>query len=270
MERVLQEIGRSPLIVAEIAIGFILFWLGQFVYQKLFRRQLELNIELFVRDNSAVALALVGYYLGIAIALRSALSKSVLGWQNTLINLVLYGLLVIGLMWIGGVVCDRLILRRCDSAREIREERNFGAAALEAGCHVANGIIISSTMGGDSGTWLVGLASYAIGLTTLVLASFCYSAIAGYDVFKAIQEHNNPAAGVAFAGLLVAIGNVVHMAFLPEFENWGISFMLYVLAIPFGLLMLVLIRWVADLILVPGVKFPMKLCAKKFQILGQD
>ena len=268
MERVLQEIGRSPLIAVEIAIGFALFWVGQFVYQKLFRRQLELNIELFVRDNSAVALSLVGYYLGIAIALRSALTKSVFGWQNTLINLALYGLLVIGLMWIGGVVCDRFILQRCDSAREIREERNFGAAALELGCHVANGIIISSTMGGDSGTWLVGLASYAIGLTTLVLASFCYSAIAGYEVFKAIQEHNNPAAGVAFAGLLIAIGNVVHGTFLPEFESWAISFMLYVLALPFGLLMLALIRWVADLVLVPGVKISEEIVRQEIPNLG--
>ncbi len=268
MERVIQEVGRSPLIIAEIAIGFILFWLGQFVYQKLFRRKLELNIELFVRDNSAVAVALVGYYLGIAIALKSALTKSVLSWESNLINLVLYGLFVIGLMLIGAIVCDLLILQRCDSEREIREERNFGAAVLEFGCHIANGIIISSAMGGDAGTLLVGFASYAIGLATLVITSFWYSAIAGYDVFKAIQEHNNPAAGVAFAGLLVAIGNVVHFAFLPEFENWGISFVLYTLAIPFGLLMLVAIRWVADLILVPGVKISDEIVRQEIPNLG--
>ncbi|MFM7888183.1 MAG: DUF350 domain-containing protein [Pseudanabaena sp.] len=268
MERVLQEIGRTPLVTAEIIVGFILFWIGQFVYQKFFRRKMELNVELFVRDNSAVALALVGYYLGIAIALKSALTKSVLGWQNILINLILYGLLVIGLMWIGAVVCNRLILERCDSAREILEEHNFGAASLESGCHIANGLIISSAMGGDSGTWLVGIASYAIGLATLVMASFCYSMIAGYDVFKAIQEHNNPAVGVAFAGLLVAIGNVVHFAFLPEFENWGISFILYTLAIPFGLLMLIVIRWIADLILVPGVKISDEIVRQEIPNLG--
>jgi uncharacterized membrane protein YjfL (UPF0719 family) len=268
MERILQEIGRSPLIVAEIAIGFILFWVGQFVYQKLFRRKIELNLELFVRDNSAVAVALVGYYLGIAIALKSALRKDLIGWENILLNLTLYGLLAVGLMFIGAFVCDRLILRRCDSAREIREERNFGAASLEAGCHVANGIIISSTMGGNSGTLLVGLASYAIGLSILVIASFSYSAIAGYNVFKAIQEHNNPAAGVAFAGLLIAIGNIVHVAFLPEFENWGISFVLYVLAIPFGILMLAAIRWIADLILVPGVKISDEIVRQEIPNLG--
>ncbi|MCA6583787.1 MAG: DUF350 domain-containing protein [Pseudanabaena sp. M158S2SP1A06QC] len=268
MERVLQEIGRSPLIIAEIIVSFILFWIGQFVYQRFFRRKLELNVELFVRDNSAVAVALVGYYLGIAIALKSALTKSVLGWQNVVVNLVLYGILVIGLMWVGAVVCDRLILQRCDSAREILEERNFGAAALESGCHIANGIIISSAMGGDSGTWLVGLVSYAIGLATLVMASFCYSVIAGYRVFKAIQEHNNPAAGVAFAGMLVAIGNVVHFAFLPEFENWGISFILYGLSIPFGILMLIAIRWIADLILVPGVKISDEIVRQEVPNLG--
>ncbi|MFN7859480.1 MAG: DUF350 domain-containing protein, partial [Pseudanabaena sp.] len=171
-------------------------------------------------------------------------------------------------MWVGAVVCDRLILQRCDSAREILEERNFGAAALESGCHIANGIIISSAMGGDSGTWLVGLVSYAIGLATLVMASFCYSVIAGYRVFKAIQEHNNPAAGVAFAGMLVAIGNVVHFAFLPEFENWGISFILYGLAIPFGILMLIAIRWIADLILVPGVKISDEIVRQEVPNLG--
>ncbi|MFN7861616.1 MAG: DUF350 domain-containing protein [Pseudanabaena sp.] len=104
MERVLQEIGRSPLIIAEIIVSFILFWIGQFVYQRFFRRKLELNVELFVRDNSAVAVALVGYYLGIAIALKSALTKSVLGWQNVVVNLVLYGILVIGLILFGDVV----------------------------------------------------------------------------------------------------------------------------------------------------------------------
>ena len=268
MERVLQEIGRSPLIIAEIAISFLLLWIGQFTYQKLFRRKIDLNIELFVRNNSAVAIALVGYYLGIAIALKSALAKSGLGWENSLINLTSYGFFVIGLMLVGAIVCDRLILERCDSAREIREEQNYGAAVLEFGCHIANGIIISSALGGDSGTWLVGLVSYAIGLSTLVIASFCYSAIAGYDVFKAIQEHNNPAAGVAFAGLLIAIGNVVRFAFLPEFENWVISFVLYTLAIPFGLLMLVAIRWVADLIFVPGVKISDEIVRQELPNLG--
>ncbi len=43
------------LIILQIAIGFLLFWLGQLAYRKLFRRRMELNLELFVKDNPAVA-----------------------------------------------------------------------------------------------------------------------------------------------------------------------------------------------------------------------
>ena len=68
--------------------------------------------------------------------------------------------------------------------------------------------------------------------------------------------------------LLIAIGNVVHVAFLPEFENWGISFVLYVLAIPFVILMLVAIRWIADLILVSGVKISDEIVRQEIPNLG--
>jgi hypothetical protein len=55
----------SILILVELVLGFGLFWLGQLFYQKSFRR-MALNEELFIRDNAAIAVALVGFYLGIA------------------------------------------------------------------------------------------------------------------------------------------------------------------------------------------------------------
>ena len=67
---------RTYITVLELAVGFGLFWLGQLAYQKLFRRRMELNIELFVRDNPAVAIALVGYYFGIVIALGGVLGQA--------------------------------------------------------------------------------------------------------------------------------------------------------------------------------------------------
>jgi uncharacterized membrane protein YjfL (UPF0719 family) len=256
MERVLQELSRTPLVLLEIVVGFAIFWLGQFAYQKLFR-QMELNRELFVRDNSAVAIALVGYYLGITIALGGVLTKSTGTWQDILPilqTLASYGAMIILLMLAGAWVCDLLILKRCDCAREIREEQNVGAATLEAGCHVANGLILSTAIGGNGGTWLVGLVCWGLGLAAIVLVSTIYSRIAAYDVFAEIQKRNNPAAGVAIAGITIAVGNVVRVAYYPEFENWAVSFTLYGLAIPIGLMLLAGIRFLADIILVPGVK----------------
>ncbi|MBW4683339.1 MAG: DUF350 domain-containing protein [Microcoleus vaginatus WJT46-NPBG5] len=262
-----DNLNRSGLIILELAVGFAVFWLGQFAYQKLFRR-IQLNLELFVKDNPAVAIALVGYYLGIVLALGGALDKSVASWQDGLLNLASYGATVILLMLAGAWVADRLIMRRFDCVREIIQERNVGAAAVEAGSHIANGLILNAALAGDSGSWLVGFVCWLIGLAVLVLVSIVYPIVTKYDVFREIEKRNNPAAGVALAGLLIATGNIVRVAFSPEFEGWVVSFSQYGLILVFCLLSLVAIRWLADLILVPGVKISDEIVNQEVPNLG--
>lgn len=244
---------QSVVITLELGVGFALFWVGQFAYQKLFRR-IQLNLELFVKDNPAVAISLVGYYLGIIIALGGVLAQPASNWQQKIWNLASYGATVILFMLAGAWISDRLILRRCDTAREVLEERNIGAAFVEAGSHIANGLILNAALAGESGGWLVGLVCWLIGLGVLVLVSVIYPRVTTYDVFGEIERRNNPAAGIALSGLLIGTGNIVRVAFTPEFQNWFISFTQYGLILLFCLGSLVLIRWLADLILVPGVK----------------
>ena len=254
-------------IAIELIIGFGLFWIGQWFYQKGFRR-MALNEELFVRDNSAVAIALVGFYLGIVIALGGALDQGFNSWQEQLSLLLLYGLMAIVLMLVGSLICDRLILRRLDCARETLEERNYGAAIVEASSHIANGLILNTALGGENGNWLVALVCWAIGLLILVLASFIYPRIAHYDVFGEIRKRNNPAAGVALAGFLIAIGNLVRSAFFQEFENWVTSFVVYGSTLMIGAIALIFIRWFADLILVPGVRISDDIVRQEIPNLG--
>jgi uncharacterized membrane protein YjfL (UPF0719 family) len=247
---VLTTIG---LVLAELLIGFGIFWVGQFVYQRLFRKW-ELNLELFVRDNAAVAISLVGFYLGIVMALAGVLDKQGDTWQERIWNLLGYGAGIVVLMLIGAWFGDRLIMRRCDCAREVQAEQNVGAAAVEAGIHIANGLILSAAMGGETGTWIVGVVCWLIGWGALALVSLTYPYVAAYNVFSEIRKRNNPAAGVAFAGLLIATGNLVRIAFSPEFESWQQSLLQYILVLALCLIGLALIRWLADFVLVPGVK----------------
>ncbi|XWK87725.1 MAG: DUF350 domain-containing protein [Phormidium sp.] len=254
MNRMLYDaLMQSVVIILELAVGFGLFWVGQFAYQKLFRR-IQLNLELFVKDNPAVAISLVGYYLGIVIALGGVLAQPATSWQQKIFNLASYGATVILFMLAGAWIGDRLILRKCDTAREVLEERNIGAAFVEAGNHIANGLILNAALAGESGGWLVGLVCWLIGLGVLVVVSVIYPRVTTYDVFGEIQRRNNPAAGVALSGLLIGTGNIVRVAFTPEFQNWFTSFTQYGLILLFCLGSLVVIRWLADLILVPGVK----------------
>ena len=256
------------LIILQIAIGFLLFWLGQLAYRKLFRRRMELNLELFVKDNPAVAIALVGYYFGIVIALGGILDKTMSILPEKLLNLASYGCLVILLMLAGAWVGDRLILKHFDCDREIIQERNIGAAFVEAGNHIANGLILNASLGGEGGNLLVGFACWLIGLGVLVLASAVYPRFAKYNVFREIEKRNNPAAGIACAGLLVATGNIVRIAFAPEFQDCVSSFRVYGLNLLFCLALLVAIRWFADLILVPGVKISDEIVNQEVPNLG--
>jgi uncharacterized membrane protein YjfL (UPF0719 family) len=249
----LEQLSQIGMILLELVAGFGIFWVAQAAYQYLFRRW-DLNLELFVRDNVAVAIALVGYYFGIVIALAGVFDKAPQSWLAQLTTLVSYGAMVVLLMLAGAWVGDRWILRHCDAAREIQDEQNTGAAAVEAGIHIANGLILSSAIGGQTGTWWVALVCWLLGLGVLVLVSRLYPLITRYSVFGEIRQRNNPAAGVALAGLLIATGNIVRIALRPEFDTWSTSLPQYGILLGICLLALAFIHWLADWVLVPGVK----------------
>lgn len=258
---------QFSVVLFELFIGFLLFWVGQFLYQKLFRR-IKLNHELFVKDNPAVAIALVGYYLGIVLALGGVLGQATETYWELFQNLGVYGLTVLVFMIVGGWIVDRLILRKCDTAREIREERNMGAGFTEAGVHIANGLILNSALGGEEGSWLVGVVCWLIGLLVLVVVSLLYPLATSYNVFEEIERRNNPAAGIAFCGLLIGVGNIIRVAFSAEFDSWGTSLLDYGIMLGFCLVSLALIRWFADLILVPGVKISDEIVNQKVPNTG--
>lgn len=262
-----EQLARMGLVAMNLGVGFALFWVGQFLYQRVFR-SLDLNLELFVRDNPAVAIALVGYYLGLITALSGVLAKPTLLSLDRVLILAVYGVIAIVLMLAGAWIGDRLILRHLDAAREIQEEQNVGAAAVEAGLHVANGLILSTALAGEGGTWLVAVVCWMIGMGVLVGVSFVYPTITRYNVFSEIRRRNNPAAGVALGGLLVATGNIVRVAFAPEFQNWPQSLQEYGLLLVICLLALAATRWLADLVLVPGVKISDEIVQQAMPNLG--
>ena len=71
-----------------------------------------------------------------------ALSGPSLGWQADLIGIAQYGLLAIFLMLVAGVLCERVLLPHFDNRKEIVEDQNMGTAFVEAGMHIANGLIV--------------------------------------------------------------------------------------------------------------------------------
>jgi uncharacterized membrane protein YjfL (UPF0719 family) len=245
-------------VILEVLLGFVLLWLGHQGYQRLVLR-LNLAEELFVRDNPAVAVAIAGFDLGVVLALGSIFplagaggEAGQLSWQLYL-TIGLSAILAVVLMLAGAIVGDRFLLRRFESRQALLTERNLAIGAIAAGFHVANGLIISHAWAGDGGPG-VGLVCWLLAVVVLVGGSQIYGRVAAFDLRGELCDRKNLAVGLAFAGLLVGVGNVSRSALSANFEGW-LSFVGYGLNLGIGLAMLLGVRFLADLLLVPGAKF---------------
>jgi len=245
-------IGGYVLAFVQVFCGLMFFWLAQRLYQLVFRR-IHLSEELFVRDNVAAAVALSGFFLGVLLSLGGTAAELPKAGVESLLALFSSGLVAVFFMLLGAFVSERFILRRCDCFCEICNDRNLGAGFVEAGTHIANGLLISSALAGGCGSWLVGLVCWCAGMLVLAAAASIYPVIARFDVNGEIRNRNNAAAGLAFAGFLVGVGNILRISFAGDFTGWQNSLPEYALKLVFSFVLMGFIRWFADLILVPGV-----------------
>lgn len=257
-------IGGYALVLVQVLSGLLFFWLAQLLYQLVFRR-IHLNEELFVRDNVAAAVALVGFYLGVLLALTGVVS----GIQsNALPDLFGRGAAVIVFMLLGAFISERLILRRCDCFLEICNHQNLGAGFAEGGAHVANGLLLSSALSGDSGSWPTAVICWIAGMLLLSMAAQVYPVIARFEVYREIQARNNAAAGLALAGFLIGTGNILRVSFAGDFSGWQESLPQYVLTLVVCFLLMGIVRWLADLILVPGVTLSHEIAEQSIPNIG--
>lgn len=264
MEFFSTPIGVYARVAVQVLSGLLFFWLAQRLYQLVFRR-IHLNEELFVRDNVAAAVALAGFYLGVLLALSGVVSDM---QASALPDLFSRGVAVIVFMLLGAFISERLILRRCDCFQEICNHRNLGAGFVEGGVHVANGLLLSSALAGDSGSWPTAVICWIAGMLVLATAARVYPVIARFDVYREIQTRNNAAAGLALAGFLVGSGNILRVSFAGDFSDWRESLPQYALTLAVCFLLMGIVRWLADLILVPGVTLSHEIAEQSIPNIG--
>jgi len=231
--------------------AFALLWLARLAYARLYRR-VDLGHELFTRNNPALAVALAGYLLGVVIGLGGALWGPSAGWQADLAAIALTGLKGIALMLAASWVCEKALLPRFDNTAEVVRDQNLGAAFVEAGLHVANGLIVLAILQGQ-GPWWIGVVFWALAQGVLLLAGLLYEWVTPHDVHREL-ERDNAAVGLAFGGALVGMGNILSLAAGGDFEGWAQSLVLFAEDALFGLLMLLLLKKLSDLVLAGGVK----------------
>ncbi len=229
---------------------FFLFFVGKFVFDKLNRR-FDLRAQLVKEDNFAVAIAVVGYYLGLVFAIGGILLGPSTYWLDDLIDIFFYGIIAIVLLNLSAFINDKIILYKFDNVKEIIDDRNVGTGVILAANHIATGLIIYGAISGEGGDLITACVFWILGQIALIIASLIYNLITSFDVHDEIEK-DNVAVGVAFAGMLIAMGNVICVGLSGDFISWSVNLTQFGAFVLFGLILLPVLRFVTDKILLPG------------------
>lgn len=246
--------------------AYILFWLGKRVFDFL-HRDFHIHEELVERKNSALALALVGYYLGVVFAIGGAIVGPSSGLVDDVLDLFLYGILAIVLLNISTLVSDRLILFQFSNTKEIIQDQNAGTGITAGGVYAATGLILFGAISGEGGTVWTAIGFWGLGQLALILTGLVYEWITPYSIHDEIEK-DNVAVGVSFAGALLSMGNILRYAVSGDFYAWQDNLLTFCSLAVVGLVALPIIRWATDKVLLPGTTITAELVEHEQPNLG--
>ncbi|MBU2549969.1 MAG: DUF350 domain-containing protein [Proteobacteria bacterium] len=249
-----------------IAAFYVVFFIGKLV-NDLLHREYKLNYELVEKDNAALALAVVGYYFGLILAIAGALAGPTHGIVADLFDLGFYGLVSIILLNLSWFICDKLILYKFKISDELIRDQNIGTGAVSAGVSIATGFIIYGSVQGQGGSIWTVIGFWAIGQVMLIIVGLLYDVITPYSVHEQIEK-DNVAAGVSFGGALASMGIIVGLAGEGDFESWSVNLPDYLAYALLGLILLPIIRFLTDKILLPSVSLSDEIAMQEKPNLG--
>lgn len=236
--------------------SLLLLYLGKWAF-KITKASINPAHEMVEKDNLAFSFAYTGYFAGLLLAVGSAVYGESLGLLTDLEDMAIFGLLAIVLLTLSSLIIDKITLRKFSIWKEITEDRNAGMGIIEGANYVASGLIIFGAITGESGNLLFGIytavAYWAIGQVLIILATAIYNRFMPYSLHDEIEKDNN-AAGLAFAGLIIAVANLIRNGLMGDFASWDETLIEVAYETGIGLIILPLIRTLVDRILLPGRK----------------
>lgn len=231
---------------------FLLFFIAKFAYD-LTHRRFNLKKQLVEADNLAMAITMTGYFFGVVFAMSGVILGPSAGLWNDLFDLYFFGLIGIALLLISAKINDKIILRHFDNVKEIIEDQNAGTGAIEAGNHIAVGLMIGGALSGQNGDIWTALAFWGLGQLALIVIAIGYNFILPFDLHKEVEK-DNVAVGVAFAGVLIALGNIVRLGVGGDFYSWSENLAQFGIYVGLCMVLLPVLRVITDVLLLPGAK----------------
>lgn len=206
-----------------VLLYLLLFFLAKWVKDRF--SAYDLDEQLTEYDNVAVSVSVAGYFLAVTAIFVGAVMPGESGagrgftWWEEYLLVAGYTLGGIALLQLSRWLNDKLILRHFHVHKEIVKDQNPGTGVVEGASYLASGLIIGGSIYGEGGGPLSALVFYALGQVALILFGLLYARLSPYDLHAEI-ERDNTAAGLGFAGALVAIGIIIMRAVSGSFGGW--------------------------------------------------
>ncbi|GAA4112752.1 hypothetical protein GCM10022393_11340 [Aquimarina addita] len=240
--------------ISYVVEAILVFAIGKFLYQ-LLNSKIKINEELVIKDNLAFSFTYVCYFVSLLIVIGASIIGESTGWVDDLLIIAYYSLIGVVLLNISVWINNKVILTKFNIKKEIIEDQNVGTGVIEGAILISTALILYGAITGESTGLIEGTITavvyWVLGLVIMIITSKLYSAVVGYDVHDEIEK-DNVAAGVAFAGAILAISIIVMNALLGEFEDWKTTLLDVCVQTILGLIVLPIMRVVADKILLPG------------------
>jgi len=241
-----EEIGNSSLY---FLASLILVFLGKLIY-KLFHPKLNTINELLEKDNLAFSFSYVGYFVGLVMAIGSALLGEHVSLQADLIAIAVYGLGAILLLNITTVINEFIIFNKFKIKKEILEDQNAGTGIIEAANYISTGLIIlGASKGADSNLMI--LAYWGIAQVALIFSSILYNIITPYDIHTEIEK-DNVAVGVGYSGSIIAISIIVSNAVSIHFDLFSEAITSIISLIVIGFILIPIARLITGKFILAG------------------
>lgn len=229
--------------------SLILIFIGRVVY-KLFHPKLNTRYELLEKDNLAFSFSYVGYFVGLLLAIGSALLGEHVSLEADLMAIAIYGLGAIFLLNISTIINEYVIFNKFKVSKEILEDQNSGTGIIEAANYIATGLIIlGASKGADENLMIV--VYWAIAQVALILSSFVYNIITPYNIHTEIEK-DNIAVGLGYAGSLVGIAIVLSYAVSFSYDSLSETFVTTGILLLIALIALPVTRLITDKVILPG------------------
>jgi len=235
--------------VVYLGSSFVLFIVGKYLYQ--FIHKYNVRDELVEKDNLAFALAHTGYFIGLILSIGGVMMGESAGLLMDLLYIGVYGIISLILLNLSIIINDKIILRKFSVKKEITIDQNAGTGVMEGASAIATGLIIMGSVYGEGGWIDTVLIYWVVGQVLLILTAYVYNWITPFDVHEHIEK-DNVAVGVAMAGALIAIANLIRNGLMHDFESWDLTAEYIAIDAGIGLVFLPIARFVADKILLPG------------------